>query len=120
MPHGINTVLCSGPDSPHAFDNVPLQPRNGTLDDKCPVCHGYGQWNTQIDLASFRCQRAVCNYCYGAGWVETGNDPIGLPDIVMSPEGYPKWIIRYVNKDGAETGQDRFRTLGVQQPAIAR
>jgi len=27
--------------------------------------------------------------------VETGTDPIGLPDIEISPEGYPRWTIRF-------------------------
>lgn len=103
MPHASNVVHCSGPDDPHAFDLVALQPRNGTLDARCPICRGYGQWNTEIDLVSFRCKRAICDHCHGAGWVETGEDPIGLPDIVRTPEGYPKWIIREVPGEGVET-----------------
>lgn len=102
MPHASNIVRCAGPDSPHAFDIIPLQPRNGALDARCPICHGYGQWNTEIDLVSFRSQRAICGHCLGAGWVETGDDPIALPDIVMAPEGYPKWIVRYVAGTDAE------------------
>ena len=93
--HASNVVQCDGPDSPHAFDIVPLQPRNGTLDAKCPICRGHGQWNTEIDLVSFRCKRAVCDYCHGAGWIETGDDPVGHPDIVMTPDGYPKWVVAY-------------------------
>jgi hypothetical protein len=95
MPHASNIVYCDGPDSPHAFDIVPLQPRNGSLDAMCPVCKGHGQWNTEIDLVSFRCKRTGCDRCFGAGWVETGTDPVGFPDIEMSPEGYPQWTIRY-------------------------
>ena len=113
MSHASNTVTCAGPDSPHAFDNIALQPRNGTLDARCPICHGYGQWNTEIDLTSFRCQRAICGHCYGAGWVETGEDPVGLPDIVLAPEGYAKWIIRYVARDetaGADASPGRALT----------
>lgn len=30
-----------------------------------------------------------------AGWIETGNDPVGHADITMSPEGYPQWVIAY-------------------------
>lgn len=93
--HASNVVFCDGPNSPHAFDIIPLQPRNGTLDAKCPICRGYGQWNTEIDLVSFRCKRAICDYCHGAGWIETGNDPVGHADITMSPEGYPRWVIAY-------------------------
>ena len=37
----------------------------------------------------------ACDRCHGAGWVETGSDPIGLPDIVMAPGGYPQWTIRF-------------------------
>ncbi len=96
MPHASNIVHCSGPDDPHALDIVPLQPRNGALDAQCPMCHGHGQWNTEIDLVSFRCKRAICPRCLGAGWVETGNDPVGYPDIELTPEGYPRWVTRYV------------------------
>ncbi|MEG8053232.1 hypothetical protein QP185_08155 [Sphingomonas aerolata] len=102
MPHASNIVYCDGPDSPHAFDIVPLQPRNGSLDAMCPVCQGRGQWNTEIDLVSFRCKRAACDRCNGAGWVETGSDPVGLPDIVMSPQGTPQWTIRYPAPEDAE------------------
>jgi len=98
MPHGGEIVTCGGPDSPHAFDIVPVQPRNGALDAPCPICKGHGQWNTELDLVSFRCKRAICDYCSGNGWVETGEDPIGLPDIILAPEGYPKWITRFVAK----------------------
>jgi hypothetical protein len=98
MPHPDNIVFCAGPDSPHAFDIVPVQPRNGALDALCPICAGHGQWNTEIDLVSFRCKRAICDHCLGAGWIETGKDPIGLPDIVLTPEGYPRWITRYIPK----------------------
>ncbi len=108
MPHPSNTVSSAGPDSPHAFDNIPLQPRNGTLDARCPICHGYGQWNSEIDLLSFRCQRAICDYCHGAGWVETGEDPVALLDIVLAPEGYPKWITRYVPRDRPLPKSDGF------------
>ena len=95
MPHASNIIVCDGPDSPHAFDIIPLQPRNGTLDAECPVCKGYGQWNSEIDLVSFRCKRAICGRCHGAGWIETGTDPLGLPDIVLNAEGHPQWIVRH-------------------------
>ena len=95
MPHASNIVFCDGPDSPNAFDTIPLQPRTGTLDALCPVCRGPGQWNTEIDLVSFRCRRMTCDACHGAGWVETGSDPVGLPDIVLGPTGHPQWTVRY-------------------------
>ncbi|RZL83683.1 MAG: hypothetical protein EOP66_03600 [Sphingomonas sp.] len=96
MPHASNVVHCDGPDSSHAFDVISLKPRNGMLDARCPKCSGYGEWNIEIDLVSFRSKRAICNRCLGAGWVETGNDPVGFPDIELSPEGYPRWVISYV------------------------
>ncbi|MBM7406362.1 MULTISPECIES: hypothetical protein [Sphingomonas] len=99
MPHASNIVVCDGPDSPHAFDIIPLKPRNGMLDARCPICLGHGEWNTEIDLVSFRCKRATCDRCLGAGWVETGNDPIGVPDIELSPEGKPQWVINYVPRE---------------------
>jgi hypothetical protein len=99
MPHASNIVHCDGPDSPHAFDIVPLLPRNGALDARCPVCKGHGQWNSEIDLVSFRCKRVICARCSGAGWIETGDDPLAIPDIVMTPAGYPQWTISYVTPD---------------------
>ncbi|CAN5760018.1 hypothetical protein BH11PSE6_BH11PSE6_27730 [soil metagenome] len=98
MPHASMIVTCTGPDCPNAFDIVPLQPRNGTLDAVCPVCKGHGQWNNEIDLVSFRCKRTICDRCHGAGWVETGADPVVLPDIEMTAEGYPKWTTRFAPK----------------------
>jgi len=101
MPHASNIVHCEGPDSPHAFDMVALQPRNGALDARCPKCRGHGCWNAEIDLVSFRCRRAICDRCNGAGWVETGNDPVALPDIELGPDGKPGWTVRYVPKEDA-------------------
>ena len=98
MPHASTIVTCNGPDCPNAFDIVPLQPRNGTLDAVCPVCKGHGQWNNEIDLVSFRCKRTICDRCHGAGWVETRDDPVVLPDIEMTAEGYPKWTTRFAPK----------------------
>ncbi|MES2452142.1 MAG: hypothetical protein V4610_16445 [Pseudomonadota bacterium] len=112
MPHASMIVTCAGPDSPHAFDIVPLQPRNGTLDAMCPVCKGHGQWNSEIDLVSFRCKRVICDHCLGAGWAETGDDPIGLPDIEMTPGGYPQWTTRYVSaREMTEQDLDRARLI---------
>jgi hypothetical protein len=119
MPHASNVVRCDGPDSPHAFDLVPLCPRNGSLDARCPICRGHGQWNTEIDLVSFRCARAICPHCDGAGWVETGDDPVGVPDIVMAPEGYARWIVRFVARVDAGDA-DAPGGLGVaHRPAAA-
>jgi hypothetical protein len=101
MPHASRLVHCDGPDCPHAFDLVPLQARNGSLDAPCPKCHGYGQWNTELDMVSFRCKRAICDRCYGAGWVETGDDPVGLPDIELASNGLPKWTTRYIPREDA-------------------
>ena len=98
MTHEKNTVTCAGPTSPYAFDNIPLLPRNGSLDAICPVCRGHGQWNTELDLASFRCVRAICGRCLGAGWIETGTDPIEVPDITMSPDGHPMWTMKVVEQ----------------------
>jgi hypothetical protein len=102
MPHASNIVRCDGPDSPHAFDIIPLKPRNGMLDARCPVCHGHGEWNVEIDLVSFRSKRAVCDRCLGAGWVETGTDPVGYPDIELSPQGKPRWIVNYVPREDVD------------------
>ena len=93
--------IADGPNSAHAFDIVPLQPRKGSLDAMCRVCKGRGQWNTEIELVSFRCKRTACDRCHGAGWVETGSDPIGLPDIEIAPGGYPRWTLRFEPADEA-------------------
>jgi hypothetical protein len=37
MSHGSDIVLCDGPDRPHAFDIIPLKPRNGALDARSPT-----------------------------------------------------------------------------------
>ena len=94
--HASNIVCPTGPNAPHAFDNIPLLPRNGALDAPCPICKQHGQWNAEIDLISFRCKRAICDTCYGSGWIETGDDARLIPDIIMTPEGYPKWILRAI------------------------
>ena len=104
MAHASKIVHPAGPEAPHAFDIIPLKPRNGSLDAECPVCRGHGEWNSEIDLVSFRCKRAICERCHGAGWVETGSDPIGLPDIEMSPQGHAKWVTRYVPRADSEEG----------------
>lgn len=36
------------------------------------------------------------------GMGKTGSDPVGLPDIVLSPEGHPQWTIRYAAPEDAE------------------
>jgi len=97
MPHASKIVYPQGPEGDHAFDMIPLQPRNGTLDALCPVCKGHGQWNKELDLVSFRCQREICPHCLGAGWVETGVDPLAIPDIEMTPDGHPRWTTLYVD-----------------------
>jgi hypothetical protein len=99
MPHASNIVHCDGPDSPHALDVIALKPRNGMLDARCPVCRGYGEWNVEIDLVSFRSKRVICDRCHGAGWVETGEDPVGFPDIELSSTGHAQWITRYVPRE---------------------
>jgi hypothetical protein len=96
MGHASNIVTCAGPDSPHAFDLVPLLARNGSLDARCPVCSGHGQWNREIDLVSFRCVREICDRCLGAGWVETGDDPLRVVDIVLTAQGHPIWVTNLV------------------------
>ncbi|KQM64244.1 hypothetical protein ASE75_09635 [Sphingomonas sp. Leaf17] len=103
MPHASDIVLCTGPDSPHAFDNVPVLPRHGTLDALCPVCQGRGQWNAELDLVSFRCKRTICDRCQGAGWIETGSDPVGRPDTVRTAGGHPQWVVAF---DRQTTGPD--------------
>jgi len=106
VPHSSNIVHCAGPGDPHAFDNVPICTRNGMLDAKCTVCRGHGKWNSVIDLVSFRCKRAICDRCGGAGWIETGSDPVVVADIVMSPEGYPQWTMRPI---GGSADADRAK-----------
>ena len=119
MPHASNIVHPDGPEAPHAFDIIPLQPRNGSLDARCPVCRGHGQWNVELDLVSFRCKRAICGRCQGAGWVETGNDPIALPDIEMSAGGHAKWVTRFVAREDADADAPGEGLIGAEH-SIAR
>lgn len=86
---------CDGPNDQHAFDIIPECPRTGNLDVVCPTCKGHGQWNSEIDLISMRSKRIICGHCDGLGWIETGADLIAVPDIILSPSGYPMWITRY-------------------------
>lgn len=94
MAHESRIVTCSAPADAHALDGIPLQPRTGALDARCPKCLGHGQWNREIDLASHRSKRCLCDRCEGRGWIETGGDPVASHDIAMSPAGYPQWVVR--------------------------
>jgi hypothetical protein len=96
LSHPSKVHVTTGVDDPHAFTCIPVAVRGATLDAKCPTCKGHGQWNTEIDLISLRSKRANCDHCLGQGWIETGNDALAVPDIIMTPEGYPKWILRYL------------------------
>lgn len=51
---------------------------------------------------SFRCKRAVYDYCTGSGWIETGNDRVGHADIVMSPNGYPHRVVAFEPRQDSE------------------
>jgi hypothetical protein len=97
MAHASKIMTCAGPDAPHAFDHIPLQARHGALDCLCPVCHGHGAWNIEIDLISHRSKRHACDRCHGSGWIETGGDPVVGHDIAMTPQGYPKWGTRQIS-----------------------
>lgn len=102
MAHEKRIVTCSGPDDPHAFDCIPLRPRTGALDRVCPLCHGHGQWNAEFDLASLRSKRVICPKCDGRGWIETGDDLVPSDDIVLGPDGAPRWITRLDPSDDRE------------------
>jgi hypothetical protein len=100
--HEKRIVHCSGPDAPHAFDGISVHPRHGALDARCPRCAGFGQWNTEIDLASHRSKRHTCEKCDGRGWIETGDDLVPSHDIEMSADGYPMWVTRLDPSDDRE------------------
>lgn len=102
MAHEQRLVTCSGPEDPHALDGIPLQPRTGELDKRCPKCRGHGQWNREIDLASHRSKRCLCDKCDGRGWIETGDDPVPSHDIALSPEGRPQWVTKLSPSDDRE------------------
>ena len=97
--HEKRIVHCFGPRDAHALDGIPLHPRHGDLDVRCPLCAGHGQWNVEIDLISHRSKRHICDKCDGRGWIETGDDLVPSHDIVMSEEGYPKWTVRLDRSD---------------------
>ena len=61
--------------------------------------------NVEVDLASFHGKRAICERCLGAGWMETGDDRVGFPDIELSPEGYPRWVTSYAPREDV-AGED--------------
>jgi hypothetical protein len=94
MSHPSRIVTCSGPHDPHALHGISVQLRSGDLDIMCAECAGHGQWNIEIDLASQRSKRQSCGSCEGRGWIETGNDMVRSHDIIMTDEGYPKWVVR--------------------------
>lgn len=100
--HDKHIVTCSGPHDAHAFDGIPVRFRTGDLDKVCPLCGGHGQWNTEFNLATHRSKRCICPKCDGRGWIETGDDPVPSPAIVMSPEGYPQWVVRLDPSDDKE------------------
>lgn len=106
MAHPSKIVHCAGPESPHAFDHIPIKARRDALDATCPVCKGHGAWNTEIDLISHRSKRHSCETCHGSGWIETGDDPVAVPEITMSPQGYPKWGTRMIAAKDAAVDPD--------------
>lgn len=99
MPHEKRIVICTGPEDPHAFDCIPLLPRTGELDRLCPKCLGHGEWNAEFDLASQRSVRCICDKCDGRGWIETGDDPVPVDDIELGPDGAPRWVVRWEERD---------------------
>ncbi len=102
MAHEKRIVTCTGPGDPHCFDGIGKLTRRGELDKLCPVCSGHGEWNVEIDLVSQRAKRRFCPKCDGRGWIETGDDLVPSPDIVMSDKGYPMWTTRYDPSDDRE------------------
>lgn len=50
----------------------------------------------------------------GAGWIETGNDPVGHADIVMSPNGYPQSVVAF------EPRQDQEQTVADTDARLSR
>lgn len=62
------------PDSPDAFLGLAKKERPDKyslgMDTECPVCHGYGGWNLELNSYGpgqhFRCW---CSQCNGWGWV---------------------------------------------------
>jgi hypothetical protein len=100
--HAKRIVTCAGPQDPHALHGISAKPRTGNLDELCPICTGYGQWNSEIDLVSQRSKRHICGKCDGRGWIETGDDLVPSHDITLSPEGYPQWVTRHDLSDDVE------------------
>lgn len=102
MAHEKRIVTCAGPQDPHAFDCIPVLPRAGNLDKLCPKCLGHGGWNSEIDLASLRAMRVLCDKCDGRGWIETGDDMVPSHDIERGPDGVPRWVTRLTPSDDRE------------------
>jgi hypothetical protein len=55
-----------------------------------------GPWAVECGDRSYQLSlhSDVCERCLGAGWIETGSDPIEVTDIEMTPDGHPQWTIR--------------------------
>jgi hypothetical protein len=108
MPNHGPVLTCQGPDDPPALDDIPVRAREGNLDAICPTCHGRGQWNREI-YGQGRTIRHGCDQGMGLGWLETGDDAIAVPDIILGPNGGPKWITRLI--PAAEQGDYGRGTL---------
>lgn len=93
--HGsLPPLTISGPDHPHAFDNIPERTRPPYADVRCTTCRGRGAWNQVLHLDSFRCILAICGDCDGSGW-KSFDGSRTVHDIEMTEHG-PAWTLRRI------------------------
>lgn len=94
MRSNVPPLMITGPDQPHALDNLPIRTRPEHADMQCDHCHGRGAWNEMLHLDSFRCRLAICGSCDGHGWRSTDGSRT-ISDIVVR-DGSPAWIQRRI------------------------
>jgi DnaJ-class molecular chaperone len=65
-----------------------MRPKCAT--SECSSCEGHGQFNSMIDLHSFRSIRGICDQCDGTGYLV--DDKKIIQTIIYT--NYPKWVQR--------------------------
>ncbi len=94
MRSNLPPIMISGPDQPHALDNVPVRARPDHGDVVCSHCQGRGAWNEMLHLDSFRCRLAICGECDGHGW-KASDGSRTVSDIAIR-DGLPAWTTRRI------------------------
>lgn len=83
-------MLTTGPDDPHAFENIPVQERLDFADHKCAKCGGHGEWNAEV-FGGGRCIVKMCDVCHGFGWLGHNGETARMDIIQVN--GHPQWVL---------------------------